>query len=99
MIAVSADRLAKLKQSVDACLGAALAARVGYFTPDQFILHLQRLAAEDSKPPPPIAPGEKIYGKYKVKSKSVPLTPAEAQEREDQACRVIAETLRQSKGA
>lgn len=97
MIAVSEDRLGKLKQAIEACLPVEQTSRVGYYTPDQFFARLPALKPEAAAPPPAARPGEKTYGKYKVKSKPVAVSGAEAWEREEQAYRMIAETMRRSK--
>lgn len=94
VITTSQTRLAQIQQAVSVCLAADQLSRVGFYLPDQFVTHLQSLKPEDRGA---AAPEEIKLGKYKVKSSASKLTPAEQQEREAAAIRLMAESMRRTK--
>jgi hypothetical protein len=94
VITTNETRLAKIKEAVSVCLSAEQLSRVGFYLPDQFIVHLQSL-----KSPEPATPAveERKLGKYTVKSSSSKLTPGEQQARESAAIKLMAESMRRRK--
>jgi hypothetical protein len=97
MISLQEERLTKTKEAICSCLSAEEASKVDYYTPDQFLTYLQKLAEQDAGIPPTPKQTEKTYGKYKVKTKQVAMTAEERQQREDLANRALAEALRRRK--
>jgi hypothetical protein len=88
VICLDEERLRKIGKAVSGSLGTELAARVGYFQPDPFIVHLKAL-----KPPTP-QPSQTQYGGYKVKRSIPKLSAQEQKQKEDIANRIMAETMR-----
>jgi hypothetical protein len=88
LVAITADRLARLHGAVTNSLGAEIAARVQYFLPDQFIAHLRELP---SPPPPP--PAVKEIRGYKIRTTYSNLSPEETKAREDAAIQTIADLM------
>lgn len=86
MICLGEERLRKIAAAVSGSLGPELAARVEYFLPDPFIAYLKGLK------PPTLQPTK--YGDYNVKRSAPRLTPAEQEQRENIANRVMSETMR-----
>ena len=99
VLSVSAERLVKTEEAIRGCLATDEVARVGFYTPDQFLAHLQALATQDASVPPAADPGVKMHGKYKVTTKAVALTAEERKPKEDQANQMLAEVLRRNQGA
>lgn len=97
VISPSADRLEKIANAVRGCVSPEETARVVFLHPDDFIAHLQDLAIQDSIQPIAAAPKEKQYGKYKVKSSVVNLTPEEIKAREESAFGLLADTMRKKR--
>ncbi len=97
LISPKEERLTKTKEAICACVAANEASKVGFYTPDQFLAHLQKLAEEDARVPPPPIQTEKTYGKYKVKTKQATLTVEERRQREEVAYQTIAQIMRQKK--
>jgi hypothetical protein len=86
VICLEEERLRKIAAAVAGSLGPELAARVEYFEPDPFIVHLKSLPA-----PPPV---EITIRGYKVK-RSVPrLSAAEQKQKEDIANQMMAAAMR-----
>ena len=87
------EKLEKLKESVTGILTADEASRVAYYSVEEFLAHLERLAAEDAKDPPsPLA--ETVNRGWKVKRSAMKLSPAETKAREESSIKVIAESMR-----
>jgi hypothetical protein len=90
VICLDEKKLRQIAAAVSGSLGSEVAARVSYFHPDQFITHLQAL-------PSPVSEAPEKPGKSRRRTvrRSVPkLTLEEQRQREDEATRVITETLR-----
>jgi hypothetical protein len=96
VITPRAGRLDEIRAAVEAGLGPEAAAKVSYHTADDFIAHLQKLAAEiKSKPVPPTLPGERISHGLRVRRHVPQQTPEERKQKEDVAIHLMAETMRQ----
>jgi len=96
-VAVVSSSETKLKQMKEAVAGAIVperSTRVGYFSPDQFIDHLQRLAREDGAAVSPSSMETNRRG-YKVRRSAPKLTPEELKVKEAAALRMVAETMKQ----
>lgn len=95
VVAMSAERLARMEGAVAASLGAEAAARVSYFLPDQLIARLREIPI-----PVPAAPEPSVRETrgYRVKRSYPQLSPEEARAREDAAIRAIAEAMRPRPG-
>ena len=92
-ICPDAAKLAKIQKAVAGCLPATDLARVGYYSPDQFIEYLKVL-----KPPAEgVVPQstETKYGSRTVRRHVTKLAPEEIRAREAAAHRVMAETMKQ----
>ena len=78
VIATGRKRLDDISAAVQSGLGPEAAAKVGYHTPDEFLVELQKLAkiAEASPPAKPVAKTEKVLG-FKVNRKFPNLSPEE----------------------
>ena len=90
-ICPDASKLAKIQKAVSGCLPAGELARVGYYSPDDFIEYLKALKPPESSPS---TPGTATHGKYKVSRHAARLTPDEFKAREAAAHRVLAERMR-----
>ena len=90
--------LEQLAEAVSAALGTEAAAKVTYYTPEDFISELRKLAVNaPTKPQLPSKPNTEIIGNYEVESEFPTLTPEEQKQREQAATRLIAETMRRAK--
>ncbi len=89
----SPERLQEIAAAVKAGLGPEAAAKVKYYTPDEFIAELRRLAQSLPKSPPP-PPGEKIIKGYKVKRYGPKLSPEERKAKEDAANQILNDALK-----
>jgi hypothetical protein len=90
VICIDETRLKRIEAAVIGSLGAALALKVKYYQPDQFIARLQEL----SRPVPKPAAAPQVRRGYKVKRSVPKLTPEEQKLREEAAIRSIAEAMR-----
>jgi hypothetical protein len=97
VISHSEDRLEKIKQAVAACLSTADAARVSFYTPEQFIAHLQELAIHDAALAAAPRQSETRRGKYKVNSTEIHLTAEERKQRETAAMKLLAVMMQKQK--
>ena len=64
VVSSSETKLRQLQEAVNGALGPELAACVGYFLPDAFLVHLGQLAQQDASQAPP--PAERQTLGYKV---------------------------------
>ncbi len=88
-------RLEHIRAAVKAGLGSEAESKVSYHTPDDFLVELRKLAAEESaKPAPPPVPGVRMTRGYKVRRQGVALTPEERRAKEEAAIRLMAETMK-----
>jgi hypothetical protein len=92
VICIESDRLKKIAAAVRGSLGPDATARVQYWQPEDFIAHLQALAAPAAPPPQ-----TKVRRGYKVKRSVETLSPEEQKRREDAAIQSIAEAMRRKK--
>jgi hypothetical protein len=78
VIATGRKLLDDIAAAVLGGLGPEAAAKVGYHTPDEFLVELQKLAktAETSPPAKPVAKTEKVLG-FKVNRRFPNLSPEE----------------------
>lgn len=93
VISNSDDRLAKLREAVQNSLGPERAASVSFHLPDGFIEHLRTVAA---RIPPPLPSEERRRG-YTVKRSFVKLSDEEIKAREEQAIRLISESMKKKR--
>ncbi len=85
------EQLEEIRTAASASLGPDIEDRVGYFHPDEFIVHLKELAAKA----PTAAAKTEIRRGYPTRHKSSQLTPDELKAREENAIKAIAAALRQ----
>jgi hypothetical protein len=98
VISSSPARLNQIEQAVKGGLGANDSARVGYYSPDAFIAHIEKLAAEDAaKPLPTSAPSEKVIRGRVVRCHSPKLTQEEDNQQKKAQISIVAEVLRSKK--
>ncbi|MBU6427325.1 type IV secretion system DNA-binding domain-containing protein [Patescibacteria group bacterium] len=90
VVCVDEDRLRKIAAAVSGSLGPEAAGRTVYYRPDDFIADLKTLAA----PAPKAAAAPEMRRGYRIKRSLPALTPEEWKQREDEAVRAIAETMR-----
>ena len=86
-------RLGQIAEAVKAALSAEEAARVGYYSPDEFIASLPKHVAEAPKAEP-TTPAEGPRRGYKVRRHVTPLTPEERQAREAAGLTMLADAMR-----
>lgn len=94
VVAVSAERLEKLKAAVSTGFAPELSARVGYFLPDAFLAFLEDI--QPLPPPAAVAPTpfvERRLG-YKVTRNYVFLSAEETRIREADAVKIMAGAMR-----
>jgi len=91
MICPDPSKLAKIQKAVSGCLPPEALARIGYYSPDQFMEYLKALKRPEQAKG---EPEEKTLGKYKVRRRAASLTLEEIQAREAAAHRVLAERMR-----
>jgi hypothetical protein len=94
VVSSSETKLRQIQEAIGGALGPEQAARVGYFLPDAFLAHLERLAKEDATVTPP-PPTEQVTRGYKVKRSSRKLTPEELKVKEAAALRLVAEAMKE----
>ena len=105
LICSDAERSRQIAGAVRERVAEGELARVGFFAPEEFLRHLQKLAAENAAaiaealPKTPQQPKDERRRGWNVKRKVSPLTIAEAQAEEEKALQSIAETLRNKSGA
>ena len=90
VICLDEERLRKIGSAVSGSLGAELAARVEYFQPDQFIAELKALPLTVPK----AAETTEVRRGYRIKRQTVTISPQEQKTREEEAIRLIAESMR-----
>ena len=95
VIATSPKRLMDIAAVVKGGLGPEAAAKVGFYSPDDFIAELRKLAAETEQQVPPQLPGERRTHGYKVRRHSPALSPDEQKAKEEVALRMMADSMKQ----
>jgi hypothetical protein len=91
VICLDEERLQKIEAAVSGSIGAENATAVSYYLPDRFITLLQPPA------PPPAQPMPQTEGQrrgWKIKRSMPALTREEQKQREEDAIRLIAQTMR-----
>jgi len=88
------ERLDQIAQAVRAGLGAEAAAKVRFYSPDDFISELRRLAQEIPAPVQAEQPKETTSQGYKVRRHKPALTAPERRAKEEATIRVMAETMK-----
>ena len=90
------ERLKAIAEAVQAGLGPEAAAKVGYFTPDDFIAELRKLAQEAEPPADPSVPKtkERTTRGYKVRRHGPALTTEERKAKEDIAIKMMADAMK-----
>lgn len=91
VVCVTEHRLHQITAAVEGCLGKEEAARVGYYTPDQFIVYLQSTTLEDAKSAP--SPPMRKRG-YIVKRSAATHGVQEATAREEAMIKMVAKAMR-----
>ena len=95
VVSLSPERLEQIAKAVRAGLGKESAAKVSYHTPDDFIIHLQKLAAEvTTKAEAPVIPNERTTRGYKVKRHGTGATPEEQKAKERAAVQMMSEAMK-----
>lgn len=93
VVAGTEEKAEKLRAAVLATFGADKAQSVGCYLPDAFIAHLRALPREA-----PVAPVEsRSRGGRIVRRAFVPISPDDAKAKEEQALKLMAETMRKKK--
>ncbi|MDE3068721.1 MAG: hypothetical protein KGJ60_14395, partial [Verrucomicrobiota bacterium] len=94
----SPKRLENIAAAVKGGLGPEKAAKVGYYSPDEFIVELRKLAEElDAKPQPPAPPNEQKRRGITVRRHLPQLSAEENKLREDMVHKMLAEAMRRTK--
>jgi hypothetical protein len=95
VISPKAERLRQIEEAVKASLEPKESARIGYFTPDQFIAWLRDFAPTITAPlSSPPAPTERTIRGYKVRRSAAKLTEEERQAKEEIALKAIAQSMK-----
>jgi hypothetical protein len=95
MVSSHPERLNQIALAVQAGLGAEAAAKVGYYSPDDFIAELKRLAAEiKPKQEPPPVPDKRLVRGWKVKRYGPKLSTEERDAKEQATQKVVAEATK-----
>jgi hypothetical protein len=95
VISPKAERLRQIEESVKAGLEPQESARVGYYTPDQFIAWLRELAPTlIPSPAAPPAHSERTSRGYKVRRSPAKLTEEERRAKEEIALKAIATSMK-----
>ena len=90
VVCTTGDRLRKIQDAVEGCLAPAESQNVGYYSPEEFIAHLQELALQDAKS----TAGPELRRGYQVKRSIAQLTPEQAKAREEAMLKTLAETVK-----
>ena len=90
------EKLNAIAEAIKAGLGAEQAAKVSFYTPDNFIAELRKLAEQIDKAAKPSTPQERMTSGYKVRDHSPTLTPEERKAKEEVAIRIMAETMKRT---
>lgn len=93
VVSSSESKLVQMKQAVEGALGPELSARVSYFLPDAFLVHLETIAK--AEPPPSQPPGETTRRGWKVKRVAPKHTPEELKGKEAAAIKMLADAMKQ----
>jgi hypothetical protein len=93
VIAISPKRLEDIADAVQGGLGTEAAAKVRYYSPDDFIAELQKLATVQ-KPEAVLPPGERKSHGRTVRRHLPKLSPDELKQREDVVNKMLVDTLR-----
>ena len=94
VICPNANRLSRLAEAMKGCFGPELLAKIGLYSPDEFVAYLQKATLEQAPDPSQSDAPETRRRGYKVKRHFVELSPEEAKAREDSALKMIAEKMR-----
>lgn len=97
VVSTSEAKLRQLQEAVAGTVGADQAGRVGYFTPDLLLAHLELLAKEDAAAAVPPPTETKRRG-YVVKRVAPKLTPEELRAKEEAGLKSLAESLQRKPG-
>lgn len=91
IISTTPERLQKLSAAISNSLGPEAFARVSFYLPDDFLVYLRSL---ENKPDPATASAIPPEGTFKVKRNLVRLGAQELKAREEEAIRLIAESMK-----
>jgi hypothetical protein len=99
VISPRGERLRQIEEAIKGGLEPQESARVGYFSPDQFIAWLRELAPTLTPPPAshPI-PSERTTRGYKVRRSAAKLTEEERLAKEEIALKAIAQSMKKPRG-
>ncbi|MEO6245224.1 MAG: type IV secretion system DNA-binding domain-containing protein, partial [Opitutaceae bacterium] len=95
VVGVTPEKLKRMETAVAHALGAAVAARVNYFLPDDFIAHVRAMPLPLPAEPP--APEVRQSRGYRVKRSYPTLTAEETKARESQTIDALADLMRRKK--
>jgi hypothetical protein len=93
------DRLLRLSEAMRGCFAPEQVAKTKFYSPDEFIAHLQNATLEDAKTPINTGTGGERQRGYKVRRHFVELSPEESKAREDSALQMLAEKMRRTSSA
>lgn len=97
VVSTSPKRLEDIAAAVQGGLGSE-AAKVSYYSPDEFIAQLRKMATKlDAKPEPPLPSGEGKSRGLKVRRHLPKLSDEEQKQREVIVNKMLGESLRRSK--
>jgi hypothetical protein len=85
--------LKAIAEAVNAGLDTAERSLVSFYSPDELIVELRKLAASVA-PPPPIAEIERTTRGYKVRRHGPQMSPEERKATEAAAIQIIADTMK-----
>ena len=98
VIATSPKRLEDIAAAVQGGLGSPAAAKVKYYTPDDFILELHALSAKlNAQPEPPLPPSEGKSRGVKVRRHTPKLSIEETAQREKVINQMLGDAMRRKK--
>jgi hypothetical protein len=95
LVSADADKLAKIEAAARLSFGTEHGDRLRFFSKDAFNAHLQDFVL--APPPEPKADATTMHKGWRVKTTVVHLSSEEAKEREAQAAKILASSLRKSK--
>lgn len=99
VICPKADRLSRLAEAMRGCFAPAQVAKTKFYSPDEFIAHLQNATLEDSKILTNTEGSDERRRGYKIRRHFVELSPEESKAREDSALQMLAEKMRRTSSA
>jgi len=93
VICLDEERLQKISAAVSGCLGTETAARVAYYQPDAFIAYLKNTPAKVAK----ASEAAEVRRGYRIKRQSATMTPQEQKAKDEEAIRIMAESMQRGR--